>query len=391
MTPPAADSSSPQGLEATASNPMSPAGSLTVLHYIGADDDRGGIVSVVRAMAATGEFTCVLGVNVGFESHRPAPRLATLELPPLEGEHLGLRTLWRARRVADVVQGWLNAAPGRVFHGHSRAGLAVALWLHRRGERRVFVTVHAYGRRRWFYRWAARQLGPRLFWLTPAMKRYYGVGDGAGWEQCMPGGLPAAVLSRAGTPRDRTRRPLRIGGAGLLVRWKGWHLILDALALLPPGVRSQCRFIHIGSAAESKESDDYAAGLLSRTVALGLEDLVEWRGERASSEPLLQEADCLVVLSEQEPFSMIMLEALAAGVPVMASAAGGPADVITPSVNGWLFPPGDAVALARVLTELVTTDALARVRIEPAQLERYRAEELARQWKRIYSGTTLPA
>jgi glycosyltransferase involved in cell wall biosynthesis len=381
------DSSSQPGAGPLASAAMTASLPLTVLHYLGADDDRGGIVTVVRAMAATGEFACVLGVNPGFEAHRPAPRLTTLELSPLEGETLNLRTLWRARRVAQQVQAWLNAAPGRVFHGHSRAGLAVALWLQRRGETRVFVTVHAYGRRRWFYRWAARQLGPRLFWLTPAMKRYYEIGDGSTWEQCLPGGLPAAVLARAGATRDRSRRPVRIGGAGLLVRWKGWHLILDALAHLPPEVRGQLRFIHIGSAAESAESDRYAAELLARTVALGLEDLVEWRGERASSDGLLQEVDCVAVLSEREPFSMIMLEALAAGVPVIASAAGGPADVIAPGMNGWLFPPGDVTTLVRILTELVTSDALQRVRIEPAQLERFQAERVAREWARIYSAT----
>ena len=386
MSPADGDSSSQLRAGPLASPAMTTSAPLTVLHYLGADDDRGGIVSVVRAMAATGEFACVLGVNPGFEAHRPAPRLATLELPPLEGENLNLRNLWRARRVAQQVQAWLNAAPGRVFHGHSRAGLAVALWLHRRGERRVFVTVHAYGRRWWFYRWAARQLGARLFWLTPAMKRYYGVGDGSSWAQCMPGALPSSQLARMAAPRDRARRPVRIGGAGLLVRWKGWHLMLDALAQLPPEVRGQLRFVHIGSAAEFADSDRYAAELLSRTVALGLEELVEWRGERASSEGLLHEVDCVAVLSDREPFSMIMLESLAAGVPVIASAAGGPADVIVPDVNGWLFEPGDVAGLARVLGDLVTTDALARVRIEPQQLARFRAEEVARQWREIYAG-----
>jgi len=75
------DSSSQLPAGSLASGTMTASAPLTVLHYLGADDDRGGIVSVVRAMAATGEFACVLGVNPRFEAQRPAPRLATLELP----------------------------------------------------------------------------------------------------------------------------------------------------------------------------------------------------------------------------------------------------------------------------------------------------------------------
>ena len=168
---------------------------LTVLHYVGADDDRGGIVSVVRALAGAGQFQCVLGVNRGFRQRR-SPPLAAFELPALDGEVLRLRTLWRARAVAREVGRWLETEPGRIFHGHSRAGLAVALWLERVGETRVAVSVHCYGRRRWFYRWAAGRLGSRLFWLSPAMREYYGVG-GDGWTGCIPGCVPAADIAPA--------------------------------------------------------------------------------------------------------------------------------------------------------------------------------------------------
>ena len=51
-----------------------PAGkSHTVLHYTGADDDRGGVMSAVRALATADRFTCVLGVNPGFRQHRQPP------------------------------------------------------------------------------------------------------------------------------------------------------------------------------------------------------------------------------------------------------------------------------------------------------------------------------
>src|SRR4051812_31852629 len=99
-------------------NPSANGEPLTVLHYIGADDDRGGIVSVVRALASAECFECVLGVNRGFRQRR-SPPLPVAEFTPLAGETLGLTTFWRARAVAREARRWLAEDPLRVFHGHS--------------------------------------------------------------------------------------------------------------------------------------------------------------------------------------------------------------------------------------------------------------------------------
>ena len=96
---------------------MSTAARSTVLHYVGCDEDRGGIVSVVRALDGAGRFDCVLGVNAGCRQRRQPP-LPVLELPKVVGEKLGLQTFWRSRTVAREVQAWLRAEPDRVFHGH---------------------------------------------------------------------------------------------------------------------------------------------------------------------------------------------------------------------------------------------------------------------------------
>jgi glycosyltransferase involved in cell wall biosynthesis len=360
---------------------MSTAARSTVLHYVGCDEDRGGIVSVVRALDGAGRFDCVLGVNAGCRQRRQPP-LPVLELPRLAGEKLGWQTFWRSRTVAREVQAWLRAEPGRVFHGHSRTGLAVALRLVAQGERRVVASVHCYGRQRWFYRWAARRLGPRLFWLTPAMKHYYRVADDGTWTQCVPSCAP--VRPGAGR-RPATDGVVRLGGIGALVEWKGWHFVLEALAALPAPVRSRLHFSHIGSADGSAASQRYAATLGPRTAALGLEHGVTWRGEEPSSEALLRETDCLVIPSVNEPFSVAMLEALAAGVPVLAADSGGPRDVLTPPEDGWLFRSGDARDLARQLAALLESGAWARARISPEKLRRFSATEVAATWESIYA------
>jgi glycosyltransferase involved in cell wall biosynthesis len=347
-----------------------------VLHYLGYDDDRGGIVAVIRALAATGLFPCVLGVNPNFEQ-RQSPPLTVLELPSIAGERLDLRTLWRACVVARRVQAWLRADSGRVLHAHSRAGLVVALWLRAFGERRVVVSVHCYGRRRWFYRWAARQMDSRLFWLSPAMRAYYGA-PGAGWSQCVPGGVPGDYMKLTAAEPNPER--LRLGGAGALVRWKRWDLLLDALALLPPAVRDRISFEHIGAAPAEPEAQAFASELRQRPAGH-----VTWKGAEPSSRRLLQSIDVFVTLSHQEPFSMAMQEALAAGIPVLAANSGGAADLIVPGRNGWLFRDGNTRELAQNLEELVQTRAWATLDRDRIRRSAHLAPAVAAQWKDIYA------
>ncbi len=356
--------------------------SPSVLHYVGYDTDRGGIVSVVRALAQEGRFECILGVNAGFKQSRE-PRLHTLDLPHIEGEQMGPRAFWRARTVAQAAEKWLGDGPDRVFHGHSRAGLMVALWLARLGNPRVVVSVHCYGRQRWFYRWSARRLRGKLYWLSPAMKAYYGLQLSADWSNCIPGCVSSA-RSRSDDPRRKANGILKIGGIGTIERWKGWDLVLRAIAALPAMSRKNIRFVHIGSEGDSDDSRSYAAELKERTALLGLEGSVEWRGQQPSSQGFLSEIDCLVIASNNEPFSASMLEALASGVPVLAADSGGARDIIAPPRNGWLFKSGDEMDLSRNLELLLHTDALNSVEIELADIRRFSAAHVAGEWTEVY-------
>ena len=341
-------------------------------------------MSVLRALAGAGRFECVLGVNPGFVQRRTPP-LPALEFPRIDGEIIGARTFWRARAVARAARNWLAEDRTRVFHAHSRAGLVAALWLARGGERRVVASVHCYGRQRWFYRWAARQLGGRLYWLSPAMKRHYAAADAAGepWAQCIPGCVPASVDSPSSRSRDPAR--LRLGGVGALVEWKGWHLIPEALVKLPAKIRARVRFNHIGGAGNDPVSHHYFARLRVLSATVGLDDRVAWRGEQASSRDFLDEIDALVVASDHEPFSIAVLEALAAGVPVLAADTGGAQDLIEREISGWFFRSGDASALAAAIARLAENNAWARIEVGPDSVRRFTAPVIADQWERAYA------
>lgn len=339
-----------------------------VLHYTGAADDSGGIVSVVRALAAADRFDCIFGLSPGAVQRR-LPALPAVELPRMDGERIGVANAWRASAAADAVQRWLHVDPARVFHGHSRAGLLVALWLRRWGERRVVASVHCYGRQRWFYRWAARRLGDRLFWLSPAMRAYYGI-LGGGWEQCIPGGVPPAKVVAAAREPGR----LRLGGVGMLVDWKRWDLVVEALGRLPASLRPAVRFTHIGAGD--------AAPLEQRAARLGVRAQVAFLGPQPSPDALLAEIDALVVASVREPLSMAMLEALAAGVPVLAADSGGACDLIRDGVNGRLFRTGDPVALADAIRDWQARPP----GFDPVVIRATtsRADDVAERWLRVY-------
>ena len=346
-----------------------------VLHYVGYDDDGGGIVSLVRALAGENRFACRLGLNEGATQRRHPP-LPALHWPPVCGETISPRAFWPTRRVARAVAAWLREDSRRVFHGHSRAGLLVALWLASAGERRVVATVHCYGRQRWFYRWAARRLGARLVWLSPAMKRHYGVGDDS-WAGCIPGAIRAPQVTRVAPAAGRWR----LGGLGALVRWKRWHLVLEALAQLPVERRAQVSFEHVGGGDET-----YRGELIALAARLGLADCVVFRGVESGPERLLGAIDALVVASENEPFSIAMLEALHAGVPVIAADSGGARDVLGDGRGGWLFADGDAAALARTLETAWRTGGV----VPPAALARFTADVAAEEYLRLYRSLLAP-
>ena len=344
-----------------------------ILHYVGYDDDRGGIVSIVHALAAAGRFQCCLGLNSGGRQER-RPALPQADFSRLDGEAMGPANFWRARQVAREVRAWLQAGPRRIFHGHSRAGLLAALWLQHWGERRVVASVHCYGSQRWFYRWAAGRLGQRLFWLSPAMRAYYGI-PGAGWERCIPGGVARSTV----TPSVPDGYTLRLGGIGAVVPWKSWELVIEAIALLPAALRARVTFEHIGAGAPPA-----VAALRTRAQAAAIADQVRFDGVEPGPERLLGQIDALVIASDREPFSMAMLEALAAGVPVIAADSGGATDVIQSGVNGELFATGEARSLADTLARwLDCRPALDRAKIRATTIL---AEDIAGRWEKVYSG-----
>jgi len=179
---------------------------------------------------------------------------------------------------------------------------------------------------------------------------------------------PAARICIIGNPVQvpadlaPLRRPAR---TVLFIAWlqkeKG---VLDLVKAMPGVLRAvpEASFVIAGrgiAGSETPQSIRTAASLLGVERALRFPGWVDGNAKGA----LLGETDLFVLPSYIEALPVGLLEAMACGVPVLATRVGGIPDVITHGVNGLLVEPGEPEALARAMVALLTDDALrARLR-----------------------------
>lgn len=195
---------------------------------------------------------------------------------------------------------------------------------------------------------------------------------------------PAALVARRA--REAVRAELGAGplepvllALGGLVPRKGHDLTLEALAeLSADGLRPT-----LWLAGEGPERE----ALLARARAAGVAEQVRFLGQRADVPDLLAAADALVMPSRAEGLGVAALEALAAGLPVVAARVGGLAQSIQHERNGLLVEPDDPAALAEALGRLLRDDRL-RARLAEAGPERiaegYLAASMVERYEELY-------
>ncbi len=158
-------------------------------------------------------------------------------------------------------------------------------------------------------------------------------------------------------------RPPEVLVLGALVPWKRPDLALEALALARAQM-SDLRLRFVGGPLTAT-GEQLAASLRRRATEPDLAGAVEFTGPVVDPWPELARASALLHCAPREPFGLVLVEALAAGRPVVAPAAGGPAEIVDESC-GVLYAPGDAHAAAdallRVLEDGEAMGAAGRVR-----------------------------
>lgn len=158
-----------------------------------------------------------------------------------------------------------------------------------------------------------------------------------------------------GTPTDTASEPaghIRLLQLGKLKPYKGVDVLIEALALLAPAERARLRIKVVG------EPHLDPAPLRARAEALGLGECLAFElgfvpDDRMAA--LIANADAMLFPYRQIEASGVLMQAVAAGLPVVASRIGAFAELLEDGRQGLLVPPGDPLALAAALRRLATT------------------------------------
>lgn len=175
----------------------------------------------------------------------------------------------------------------------------------------------------------------------------------------------AAIAARSGAG-SLLRASLRwsaedpvVGIVGRLQTWKGQRIFLEAARLLARS-HPRVRFLVVGGSssedrgyeAELREiarTDEAFAGRVHFSGAVAVEDAHDW----------MDVIDVVTHCSFEEPFGIVILEAMALGKPLVAAASGGPLEIVKEGVSGLLVPPGDPKVLAAAVSRLLDNPELA--------------------------------
>ncbi len=193
-----------------------------------------------------------------------------------------------------------------------------------------------------------------------------------------------AYRSRMQSWFSRPRRRI-IAAAGRLSPEKGFDRFIAAAALVAKR-DADAGFVLFGEGPLRE-------ALTRQIDACGLAGTFVMAGFRTDIERFLPSCDLLVLSSWTEGLPVIVLEALAAGVPVVATAVGGTPEVVYDGVNGYLVSPGDTVALAQRIRDALSDEIQRRVMGEQGRQlirQEFTFEFQAKEYQRLFSSLIHP-
>ena len=319
-----------------------------------------------------------------------AERAAGLEVPVRRIPPMPLG-LTGARRVPGLVRLLRRERP-EVFHAHMSSPVACKWGLTAAVAARVpavlgTVQVGAYEPDR-SSRWQLRALVSRVDrFLAVSREIAAELVEDLGWPaEKVEVTYNAVDVERAAVPAPpglraqlggSETRPLVLTPARLNAQ-KGHDALLEAIAEVPEAL-----FLLAGDGPDRER-------LEARAVELGVAERVRFLGRRPDVPQLLAACDVFALPSLYEGSSLAVLEAMAAGIPIVSSAIGGTEELIEDGRSGLLVPPGDAPALAAALRKLLADPELredfaarARQRVDAGLRREQNAERVAAIYREL--------
>ena len=252
----------------------------------------------------------------------------------------------------------LAALEPDVVHVHLYHAAVLAATLPRPLPGRSWVLTHHYGPlfglekrrvRALADRWATHRATGPVVAVSGSVRQYVIEGCHVG-----PGRVPLIYNGWAGTPLPLANdgSPPTVVCVANFRPQKGHEVLLRAFAAVARRVPG-ARLVLAGAGP-------LEAAVRSQVGQLGLTGSVEFAGVVEDIWPLLASAHVFALSSWYEPLGIAVLEAMAAGLPVVATATGGVRELVEDGTSGWLVPPGDQEALADRLARALENSAVAR-------------------------------
>jgi glycosyltransferase involved in cell wall biosynthesis len=191
----------------------------------------------------------------------------------------------------------------------------------------------------------------------------------------------------AQAPREKMRKNLGLEGeekaviaVANLISYKGHSDLLRAMALALKEV-PKTRLLLVG------EDRGIGDSLRQQTSVLGIDSRVAFLGQRRDVPELLAASDLSVLASHEEGFSNVILESMAAGLPVVATDVGGNGEAVVKGETGWLVPAKNPEALANRIVDLLKNPARARewgMRGKERVAELFNVDRMVKEHLRLY-------
>jgi glycosyltransferase involved in cell wall biosynthesis len=248
---------------------------------------------------------------------------------------------WLKSQRPELVLGWMKKA--HIYSGPAAAGIAPAVWFQHEnpGNQGIDRLIH-------------RIRAKGVLCCSDMVRKL---------QQEVTPGLAAKTIHPcqdvANEPTEEIAWPVPVGQRALVMvcrlqTWKGPHLAVQALHALRGASHPDLNLVIVGG-AHSLEPD-YPAFLEAEIAKYGMADFVHLVGFQSAPATWMRKADVVVHASHGEPFGMVVAEAIALGVPVVAARPGGPEEIVRQGIDGVLWNHPDTNDLARAIREAMALD-----------------------------------
>jgi len=309
-----------------------------------------GTVDLAARLVAAGHKAVVISNGGELVKELTAAGALHYQLP------VDKKSLWNICAMIPRIAQIIRKEKIDIVHARSRAPAWSAFFASRR-TRCVFITTcHGYYRKHFFsycMGWGKRVIVPSNV-IGRHMIEDFGVPRQR--IRLIPRSV-AVEKFKFTDPAKKRRKEFNVGIIGRITPIKGHLDFIKAMHKASRSIRDLKIWI-VGDAHASKEGYKEQVKVLTRR--LGLSHCTEFLGTQTDIPEIVSHLDLLVLATTtQEAFGRVIIEAQAAGVPVVATAVGGVVDIIEDGVTGLLVPPGDPQAMAEATIKIFEDKQLA--------------------------------